>query len=77
MTLLPGADPPALRSRLADGNERAFEYLFDAYSDRLCRYVYVFIRSWEDAENVVQDVFLRLWDGRAALRTVDNLQAYL
>ncbi len=77
MTQPPRADPSNLQSRLADGDERAFEHLFDAYSDRLCRYVYAFVRSWEDSENLVQDVFLRLWDGRDALRTVDNLQAYL
>lgn len=71
------AESSEFRERLAAGDERAFESLFDAYADRLCRYVYAFTRSWEDAENLTQDVFLRLWERREALRTVDNVQAYL
>src|SRR5712692_8557596 len=51
------------RIRLAD--ERAFESLFHAYYAALCDFVQSYVRSPDVAEELVQAVFLRIWEHRA------------
>jgi RNA polymerase sigma-70 factor, ECF subfamily len=60
-----------------DGDRPAFEAMFNAYADRLCRFIVRYVRSWEEAEELVQDVFLALWLRRDELRGVRNLDAFL
>lgn len=66
-----------LLSRIAGGDERAFREIFDHYQ----RYVYTFAqkitRSNSDAEEIVQDIFLKIWFARNQLLTIDNFGAYL
>lgn len=53
------------------------ERLFDTHADRLRRYVYRYVRSWEEAQDLVHDLFLRLWDRRQDLDSVADLEGYL
>jgi RNA polymerase sigma-70 factor (family 1) len=66
-----------LLSRIAGGDERAFREVFDHYE----RYVFTFAqkitRSDSDAEEIVQDIFLKIWFARNQLLTIDNFGAYL
>ncbi len=55
----------------------AVERLFDAHAERLCRYIYRYVRSRETAQDLVQDLFLRLWDKRRELESVRDLEGYL
>ena len=50
----------------------AWESLFDAYYVELCEYVLRFIGSADAAEDLVQDLFLHLWDRRGP-RDADRL----
>lgn len=77
MTLRDSIDPDELRPRIAAGDEGAFEQLFHAYHDRLCRYVAAYTKSWEAAEDLVGDLFLNLWRQREKLAAVRELNAYL
>lgn len=70
----PDAD---LIARVRGGDERAFEALFRAYASPLSRLAYHYVGSVALAEEVVQDVFLRLWDGRATLHVTESLPGYL
>ena len=49
---------------------------FRAQSDRLFRVAYYILESETDAEDAVQDLFLKLWSGRDRLDTVVNFNAY-
>lgn len=49
---------------------------FRAQSDRLYRVAYYILESETDAEDAVQDLFLKLWAGRDRLDTVVNFNAY-
>ncbi|HEY6156325.1 MAG TPA: RNA polymerase sigma-70 factor [Gemmatimonadales bacterium] len=51
------------RIRAGDGD--AFEALYRTYWQRLYAFAFRYVRSKEDAEEVVQDVFFRIWRGRA------------
>ena len=71
----PGADPLLLS--LAAGDERAFVALYDRYAVRMYRAALRMLGNREDAEDVVQEVFLATVRSRERLADVRDLAAYL
>lgn len=59
------------------GNEDAFEHLFLAYYEGLCRFATQYISSAEAVEDLVQDIFFRVWKRRHELDPEGNVRAYL
>jgi RNA polymerase sigma-70 factor (family 1) len=66
-----------LLARVALGDEPAFGALFRAHHQQLGTHIYRITDSVELAEEVVQDVFLKIWLNRATLTKVQNFKAYL
>ena len=62
---------------LQKGNERAFDTIFKLYYKSLCQFSYSFIKDQDTAENLVQEVFAKLWEKRDSITNVDNLLSYL
>lgn len=62
---------------LKDRNENAFEALFKDYFKRLRQYAYTFVQDPELAEDIVQNVFYRLWEKIEVLNFSDSIAAYL
>ena len=54
-----------------------FRQLFDAHAEALRRYARRFVRSREAAEDLVQEVFFRLWRGWETVETGPGIRAYL
>jgi RNA polymerase sigma-70 factor (ECF subfamily) len=63
--------------QVASGNEQAFRKLFMMYHQQLGVHMLRITNSTELAEEVVQDVFLKIWLTRESLVGVDNFKAYL
>ncbi|GAC1314750.1 MAG: RNA polymerase sigma-70 factor [Mucilaginibacter sp.] len=63
--------------QIAAGNEYAFRQLFNAYHQQLGAYIFRITGSIELAEEIVQDVFLKIWMNRETLEGVRNFKAYL
>ncbi|WP_126244055.1 RNA polymerase sigma factor [Chitinophaga rhizosphaerae] len=61
----------------SDGDELAFTHLFHAYKFKLYGFISKLTGSPATAEDVVQDVFLKLWKDRKSLRDVDSFGSYL
>jgi RNA polymerase sigma-70 factor (ECF subfamily) len=59
------------------GDSLTFRQLFDAHADALKRYARRIVRSREAAEDLVQDVFLRLWRGWEHVDVGPDIRAYL
>lgn len=59
------------------GDRAAFERLFRAYYGRLADYVVRLVDSPDAAEDVVQGMFIALWNRRESLPDVEALPAYL
>lgn len=70
-------DAPNLPESASSADTETFERLFAAYADPLCRFVYSYVDSWETAEDLVDDVFLRLWRQLRRGESVRDLKAYL
>jgi RNA polymerase sigma-70 factor (ECF subfamily) len=64
-------------ARIRLGDEGAFESLFHAYYPRLCDFVGTYVRSLDVAEELVQTVFLRIWEHRATWEPTAGVRAYL
>ncbi|HVI43238.1 MAG TPA: sigma factor, partial [Chitinophaga sp.] len=62
---------------IAAGDERAFRALFDQYRGRLFHYISRFIKSEQVAEELVLDVFMKIWTGRELLTQVQHFDAFL
>lgn len=66
-----------LISLLRNGSQFAFERLFENYSQKLYRFSLSYLKSETEAEEIVQDVFLKLWENREKLRNETSFQSYL
>lgn len=66
-----------LRAELNAGNPRAFEKIYLKYFTILARYSNFIIKDEDKSKSFVQNVFLKLWEGRANLHKVDNLLPYM
>ncbi|MHA4811806.1 RNA polymerase sigma factor [Flavitalea flava] len=66
-----------LLQRVAKDDHDAFRQLFDLYADRLYAAVYNYTKSRFIAEELVQEVFIKLWDHRTQLKEIQDLTAYL
>jgi len=54
-----------------------FGKVYVAHFSKMKRFAQEYVSSEEDAENIVQDVFLELWEKRAVLSMPVNLMAFL
>jgi RNA polymerase sigma-70 factor, ECF subfamily len=66
-----------LQARLARGEPAAFAELYDACADRIGHYLLVRLGAWADADDALQETFLRLARTRERLADVENLEAYV
>ncbi len=62
---------------LRDGNESVFERVFKEYFKRLHAYAYTFLKDEPMAEEIVQNVFCRIWEKKDQLNSSGSLKAYL
>ncbi|MGE5429399.1 MAG: RNA polymerase sigma factor [Methylococcaceae bacterium] len=66
-----------LVSLLRGGSQLAFERLFESYSQKLYRFSLSYLKSETEAEEIVQEVFLKLWENRRQLKNETSFQSYL
>jgi len=66
-----------LAQRIKLGDEQAFELLFRKYYVRLCAFANKFLNEPEDAKEIVQDVFAKIWEGRQEIDPEDSLKSYV
>lgn len=62
---------------LKKGDAKAFDDLFNKYSSRLYKFSLKYLKSEEEAEEVVQEVFLYIWDKRGGLDPEKSFNAYI
>ena len=66
-----------LVSRLSIGDHRAFMEIYDLYLPQLTVFIKRYVHSEETAQDLVQDVFVKLWEKHSFLENVQNFNAYL
>ena len=63
--------------RIRWDDAEAFEALFQAYVEPLCAFAYSYVQSQAAAQELVQDLFCRLWERRRTFTLPRNVHAYL
>lgn len=63
--------------RLVAGDPRAFQEIFHAAYPRVFSFVLSLAKDMDDTEDIVQNVFIKLWTKRERLAPIRNLDAYL
>lgn len=66
-----------LLRRLINNNEGAFRELYDSYRDDIYAYSKSMLKDRSQAEEIVQDVFMKVWLNRAALDPTLSFKAYV
>lgn len=66
-----------LIERVVDGDRKAFTTLYSRHLDNLYKYIYLFTKSDEESEELVQKVFVSIWEHRGTLHKVKSFKAYL
>jgi RNA polymerase sigma-70 factor (family 1) len=62
---------------LKEDDEVAFEALYNHISKRLFQFVYGKVRSKEVTEEILQEIFVSLWNNRKTLEVNISIEAYL
>lgn len=72
------SDIKELQRRLATyDDESAYREIFISFYKPLQQFAFSFVKSRELAEEIVSDVFLKIWLNRSELQQVENLKVYL
>ncbi|MEP7376263.1 MAG: RNA polymerase sigma-70 factor [Chitinophagaceae bacterium] len=66
-----------LQIRVAKGDEMAFTQLYLHFGKKLIQFAVSLVRSKEIAEELVEDVFVKLWGNRNNLTEIESLTVYL
>ncbi|WP_394972831.1 RNA polymerase sigma factor [uncultured Croceitalea sp.] len=62
---------------LKKSNSDSLKYLIDNYHHRLCVYAYSLSSDYDGAKDIVQNVFVNIWERRKDLPNIKNFKSYL
>jgi RNA polymerase sigma-70 factor (family 1) len=66
-----------LQKRVAAGEQRAFEGLYRLFFPRLINFVLLYVHKKEVAEEIVNDVMIKIWGRKEDLMRIRHLETYL
>lgn len=70
-------DEKELLSRVAARDEDAFRQLFHAHYNKLASFVHKLTKSHSITEELVQDVFVKVWLNRSELVSIDKFESWM
>ncbi len=77
MNIQPLYSDHELLVKVTGGDQRAFRILYDRYYHPLYAFVLKILKSDLLTEEIIQEVFLKLWTQGAKLTTINNVESYL
>ena len=66
-----------LAHRIKYGEKDAYQELFERYAPKIFNFSLSYLKNNADAEELVQDVFLKIWEKREILDGAQNIKAYI
>jgi RNA polymerase sigma-70 factor (family 1) len=63
-----------LLEHLANGNQTAFEYIFNTYYPRICLYAAPFATEDKQAEDIAKEAFIRIWNSDKRFKSIEHLK---
>ncbi len=72
-----GQEEHILFEKIKKGDEKAFERLFRTYYSHLCLFAENYVQNQAEAEEIVQDIFVKIWEKRDEIEIKSSLKNYL
>lgn len=66
-----------LLTLISKGDEKAFQSLFSCYYEKLFNYILSIVKSKQIAEELVMDVFLKIWLGKEIVPRIEKFNAFI
>jgi len=66
-----------LLDRVSKNDREAFKIIYTQYLNDTYRYLFLFTKSREACEEIVQSVFMKIWERRAHLGDITNFKSYI
>lgn len=66
-----------LLQKLAAGEQSAFQFIFNQHYRALCYFAFTIVDNEQEAEDLVQETFSKLWDKRGDFKSATNIKAFL
>ncbi|MCK9413810.1 MAG: RNA polymerase sigma-70 factor [Prolixibacteraceae bacterium] len=66
-----------ITEQLKTGSKEAFHLLFDAYAPKIHAFALSYLKNESDADELLQELFLKLWEMRASLDSSKNIKSFL
>ena len=63
--------------QLKDGNQASYKVLYDKYAPMLFAFSRKYLQTQEDAEEIVQEVFLRIWEKKENIDEYQSFSSYV
>src|SRR5690554_6699322 len=70
-------DNQKLAKQIKQGDIRAYELLFKAHYQALCNFANSYLNNLAESEDLVQEVFVKIWDKRHELNVTSSIKSYL
>jgi RNA polymerase sigma-70 factor (ECF subfamily) len=67
----------SIKKNIRKGSKEALEVLFRTHYNNLCNFALQFVKTPDEAEEIVQETFFRLWNRKSNLKFIKNLKSYL
>jgi RNA polymerase sigma-70 factor, ECF subfamily len=62
---------------IREGNKAVFQQVFDSSYGSLCQYAFTILKNMDEAEDIVQSVFIKMWERRDSLDVKHAMKSYL
>lgn len=66
-----------LARKIRTGEKNAYQQLFERYAPRIFQFSLSYLKNQADAEELVQDVFLKIWEKRETLDQSKNIKSFI
>jgi len=77
MAEIPEINEKTLVAKLKNDQADAFDLLFHKYSDKLFRFAFSLLKNEEDANEIVQETFFRIWEKRNNIDSSKSFKSFL
>ncbi len=65
-----------LFEKVKSGDQKSFDLLFQKYYNSLCNYAYLYLKENAQTQELVADVYLKIWNNRQRIEIRTNLKSY-
>jgi RNA polymerase sigma-70 factor, ECF subfamily len=62
---------------LKKGDMAAFDSIYNKYCHKLYEFVFMYLKQEEDAEEIVQEVFIKIWESRSKIDIYSSFESFL